>query len=148
MEGQVLELASMFVLSLWKVYIAYGYFAYGSFSFVVASLVVSTAVVFANLLSKEFYIRMQHTRWFVKFKSSKGYVRGEEFYKKYGFYLSMLLAPTLLGIPTISLVSLAMNVDNKRVIAGLLISNILWGGVIYLSFHYSLGLFDLYATGS
>ncbi|GEM_PF-4408959 len=142
MESQVLELIGMFTLSLWKVYIAYGYFAFESFNFVVAASVVSTAVVCANLICRVFYARIQHTSWFIKFKASKGYVRGEKFYNRYGFYPSILLAPTILGIPTITLVSLAMNVDNKKVVTGLLVSSVLWGAIIYLSFHYSLGLFD------
>lgn len=142
MESQVLEILSMFLLSLWKVYIAYGYFALESYNFMVAILVVSTAVVCANLLCKVFYTSIEHASWFIKFKASKGYVRGEKFYNKYGFYPSILLAPTLLGIPTITLVSLAMNVDNKKVVTGLLASNLLWGSIIYLSFHYSLGVFD------
>lgn len=142
MENQILEVLSMFSLSLWKVYIAYGYFAFESYNFITAVLIISTAVVSANLICKILYNKIQYAPWFIKFKTSKGYLKGERFYNKYGFYPSILLAPTLLGIPTITLVSLTMNVNNKKTVIGLLVSNVFWGLIIYLSFHYSLELFN------
>lgn len=142
MENQILEVLSMFLLSLWKVYIAYGYFAFESYNFITAVLIISIAVVSANLICKILYNKIQYAPWFIKFKTSKGYLKGEHFYNKYGFYPSMLLAPTLLGIPTITLVSLTMNVNNKKTVIGLLVSNVFWGLIIYLSLHYSLELFS------
>lgn len=142
MAQQILEILGMYLLSLWKVYIAYGFFAYEGYNFLVAALVVSSAVLCANLLCYFFYSKIQDRSWFLKFTQSKGYLRTKNFYRKYGFYPSMVLAPTILGIPTITLVSLAMNVSNKKVLSGLIISSLLWGTAIYLSLHYSLGFFD------
>jgi hypothetical protein len=142
MEYEILEILGMFLLSLWKVYIAYGYFVFESYNFFVGAIVVSLAVLCANILCYFFYARIQNKNWFLKFSKSRGYLRGQKFYAEYGFYLSTILAPIFLGIPTITLISLAMNVSNRKILAGLILSSLFWGGVIYLSFHYSLGLFN------
>ena len=139
--GESSELVLMFLLSLWKVYIAYGYLAYESYSFLVASSIVLSAVVCSNLVSYLVYSQMQNSTWFEKFKYSKTYLKGAIFYSKYGFYPSALLAPVLLGIPTFSLVSFVFNVSNKKVLTALLVSSLLWGGVIYIAFHFSVELF-------
>jgi hypothetical protein len=139
--GEASEIVLMFLLSLWKVFIAYGYLAYESYSFVTANTIVFSAVICSNLLSYWAFSKMQNYAWFEKFKFSKVYLRGAVFYSKYGFYPSALLAPILLGIPTFSLVSFVFSVSNKKVLSALLVSSLLWGAVIYLAFYYSLDWF-------
>lgn len=135
------EIVVMFLLSTWKVYIAFGYFAYESYSFLAAGSIVITAVVFSNFLCYLFSSRMQNSVWFKKFKISKTYLKGAKFYSKYGFYPSAILAPIILGVPTFCLVSFAFEVSNKKVISALIVSSLLWGIVINIAFHYSIALF-------
>lgn len=139
--GEASEIGLMFLLSLWKIYIAYGYLAYESYSFVTANAIVFSAVICSNLLSYWVFSRMQNATWFEKFKFSKTYLRAAIFYNKYGFYPSALLAPILLGIPTFSLVSFVFNVNNNKVLTALIVSSLLWGTVIFIGLHYSIELF-------
>ena len=139
--GEAVEIVVMFLLSSWKVYIAYGYFAYESYSFLVASSVVISAVICSNLLCYLFSSQMQNSTWFKKFKISKTYLKGAKFYGKYGFYPSAILAPIILGVPTFCLVSFAFELSNKKVISALILSSLLWGIIINTAFHYSIELF-------
>ena len=139
--GEIGEIVAMFLLSLWKVYIAFGYFAYESYSFVAASTIVLSAVVCSNLLCYSISAKMQNATWFKKFKHSKTYLKGSTFYSKYGFYPSAILAPMILGVPTFCLVSYAFDVSNKKVLSALILSSLIWGLIINIAFHYSIELF-------
>lgn len=131
----------MFLLSLWKVYIAYGYFAYGSYSFLVATSIIIAAVTLSSMLSYYIYSQLQNSSRFRKFKKSKSYLKGAKFYDKYGFYPTAILAPVLLGIPVFCLVSLAFDVRNIKIVSAVIISSLIWGLVIFIGFHYSIKIF-------
>lgn len=134
----IIEIISMFFLSLWKVYIGYSYFAIKSYSFLTASTIIISAVFVSISLSLLVYKQMKDRKWFIKFRLSKNYNKGMVFYNKYGFYTSLLLSPVLLGIPVFCLLSFALNIDKIKVISGVFVSTLIWGAIIYISIHYSI----------
>ena len=138
--GEMSEVLVMYLLSLWKIYIAYGYFAFESYSFLISSVIVLSAVISSNLLCYFFYAQLKNSVWYSKFMRSKTYLKGAKVYNKYGFYPSAVLAPVLLGIPTFCLVSFAFGVSNKKVVSALVVSSLLWGAIINITFYYSIAL--------
>lgn len=135
------EVFTMFLFSLWKIYIGYSYFAFNTYSFEFASLIILFSVLCSYFITFYVFKKTKEKSWFIKFTLSKNYLKGAHFYKKYGFYPSILLAPVLLGIPTIALVSLTLKQNQKTTILGLMASSLLWGGIIYVSFYYSFKVF-------
>ncbi|MGB0838158.1 MAG: hypothetical protein ACPGRE_08660 [Flavobacteriaceae bacterium] len=123
------EIISMFLLSLWKVYIGYSYFAYHSYSFAQATLIILGATLTSyslSILSMNYIDRLSFVK---KFRESKTYSKARNIYSKYGFIALGILAPLIVGIPTFVILSREFQ-KSKLSILGLLIPSVLFYGVL------------------
>ena len=125
------EIITMFILSLWKVYLGYSYFAYHSYSFIEASLVILSATLTSYTLSIFAMKYIDHISFVKKFRESKTYSKGTKIYSKYGFITLGILAPIIVGIPTFVILSREFQKSNRSILSLLIASVLFYGILIY-----------------
>ena len=122
---------SMYLLSLWKVYIAYSYYAFNEISFLYANTVILLATATSYLVSLILYPFMNRLKFLIRFRKSKNYKKASGLYNKYGFYILSLLAPIIVGIPVFVIISKEFEQSNIKIALALLLSVFLYGLIIY-----------------
>ena len=125
------EIITMFILSLWKVYIGYSYFAYLSYSFMQASLIILGATLTSYALSMFSIKYIDRVSFVKKFRKSKTYSKATKIYSKYGFITLGVLAPIIVGIPTFVILSREFKKSQRSILSLLIPSVIFYGGLIY-----------------
>ena len=122
---------SMYLFSLWKVYIAYSYFAFSEFSFLYANTVILLATATSYFVSLILYPFINKIKFLIRFRKSKNYKKANSLYNKYGFYILSLLAPVLVGTPVFVLISKEFKQSNVKIALALFLSVLFYGVVIY-----------------
>ena len=122
---------SMYLLSLWKVYLAYSYYAYNEISFLFANTVILLATASSYFVSLIIFPFMNRLKFLIRFRKSKNYKKASRLYDKYGFYVLALLAPVLVGIPVFVLISKEFEQANVKIALALLLSVLFYGLLIY-----------------
>ena len=122
---------SMYLLSLWKVYIAYSYYALNEISFLQANTVILLATATSYIACLVVFPFTNRIKFLIRFRLSKNYKKASRLYDKYGFYVLSLLAPVLVGIPVFVLISKEFEQSNIKIALFLFLSVLLYGLVIY-----------------
>ena len=137
MEIYILQMKSVFLLSLWKTYVgpalsvAYGFSYFEMLLFNISAAMSSAYVILRfsrhiNVLLGRLIPRRQTKPGFKP--QLRKYLR---FWRRYGFYGVMLLTPILIGIPLGVWISARLGTGKARIMLTLLIMCFFWSSLAY-----------------
>ncbi|MDF1764049.1 MAG: hypothetical protein P1U57_11615 [Oleibacter sp.] len=136
-ESYLMQVLSVFFLSLWKTWLGpvlsvpYGFSYWEMIGWSVSAAMISATVTLRfsrdiNMLIRRMLPKKQNTP---KFRPElRRYVR---FWRRYGFFGVMLLTPVLVGIPLGVWISARLGTHKPRILVTLAVTCVLWSSALY-----------------
>jgi hypothetical protein len=139
MEIYILQIKSVFLLSLWKTYagpalsVPYGFSYFEMLLFNISAAMVSGYVI----LRFNRHINTVLGKLLPKRQSKPGFKpqlrKYLRFWRRYGFYGVMALTPVLIGIPLGVWISARLGTDQTRIMVTLFVLSVFWASLSYFA---------------
>jgi len=137
MELYILQAKSVFLLSLWKIYVGpalsvpYGFSYFEMFVFNISAAMISGYLT----MRYSYTINMLLNKLLPSRKSKPGFKpqlrKYLRFWNRYGFYGVMVLTPILVGIPLGVWISARLGTGKSRIMITLFVLSAFWASVSY-----------------
>jgi uncharacterized protein Usg len=148
MEIYIIQVKSVFLLSLWKTYVGPALSVPYGFSYVEMLLFNVGAAMFSGYVILRFsrHINLLLDKLLQKRDSKPGFKpqlrKYLRFWRRYGFYGVMALTPVLIGIPLGVWISARLGTGKTRIMVTLFVLTVFWASLAYYAALSGVNLVD------